>query len=353
MTSGIVLSLVASVFTAGASVAQRAAAAPAPGELRFSWRLIVFLLRRPVWFLGIVCMIAAFGFQVAALHFAGLSLVQPVIASELLFVFAFLAVRHRGRVKLRDWAAATGMALALAGFLYLASPHGGSVSRPGGFTWFLAAMATVVGAGAAAGLAVVRLRSAEPTTAARKAAMLAMSAAVIWGFVDAVIKEFSAQAGHGAYALLTGWSPYVLVVAGSLGFFLVSNAFQAGPLAASQPALTITEPVIASILGITLFGEHLRHGPLHLAGEVVSGLLLVVSVVVLSRSPLIAFSPEVGPDAGGGAAGDRSGSGGGSVRGGHADRPGRAGGHADPVERAPEASSAGPVRRPPTGGTGI
>jgi len=182
--------------------------------------------------------------------------------------------------------------------LYLASPRGGSVARPGGFTWVVAAMATVVVAGAVAGLAVVRLWHAAPTTAARKAALLAISAAVVWGFVDAVIKEFSAQAGLGLYAVLTSWSPYVLVVAGALGVFLVSNAFQAGPLAASQPALTITEPVIASILGVTLFGEHLRHGPLHLTGEVVSGLLLVVSVVVLSRSPLIARSPEAEPVAG-------------------------------------------------------
>ena len=69
--------------------------------------------------------------------------------------------------------------------------------------------------------------------------------------------------------------------------FLVSNAFQAGPLAASQPGLTIVDPLVASLLGITLFGEQLRFGPWHLAGEVVAVGILVASVVLLSRSPLI------------------------------------------------------------------
>src|SRR5271166_3681300 len=52
MTVEILLALVASLFTATSSVAQRVAAAPAPGEMSLSFRLILFLMRRPVWFLG-------------------------------------------------------------------------------------------------------------------------------------------------------------------------------------------------------------------------------------------------------------------------------------------------------------
>src|SRR5271166_2141239 len=103
---GLLLALAASLFTATASIAQRYAAAPAPGELAFSLRLIVYLIRRPVWFLGILCMILGFLFQVAALQIASLSLVQPVIAAELLFVFGFLALRSPARVHGRDWVAA-------------------------------------------------------------------------------------------------------------------------------------------------------------------------------------------------------------------------------------------------------
>ncbi|HVX20805.1 MAG TPA: DMT family transporter [Acidimicrobiales bacterium] len=287
MSVEILLALVASVFTATSSVAQRVAAAPAPGELSFSWRLVRYLLRRPVWFLGILCMIAGFLFQLAALHFGDLSLVQPIIATELLFVFTYLALRNHKLVHARDWLAAAGMALGLGGFLLLADPSGGSTTEATAWMWILAAACTFGAAGLVAALSVVPLRSGRGPSPARKAALLSVSAGIAWGFVAAVIKELSSHVDQGLYAVLSNWSPYVLVLSGAAAMFLVSNAFQAGPLAASQPGLTIVDPLVASLLGVTLFGEHIRYSPLHLAGEVVAVVVLVASVVLLSRSPLI------------------------------------------------------------------
>src|ERR1700728_758478 len=109
----ILLALVASGFTATASVAQRRAAALAPEKLSFSWHLVGYLLRRPVWFVGIARMILGFVFQVAALRVGSLSLVQPIIATQLLIVFAIIAFRNRHGVHSRDWLAALGMAVAL------------------------------------------------------------------------------------------------------------------------------------------------------------------------------------------------------------------------------------------------
>src|SRR5580658_114059 len=101
----IMLALAASGFTAMASIAQRKAAAPAPGELSFNLHLVGYLLRRPVWFLGILCMILGFVFQVAALRVGSLSVVQPVIATELVIVFGVIALHDPQRVHARDWAA--------------------------------------------------------------------------------------------------------------------------------------------------------------------------------------------------------------------------------------------------------
>ena len=102
----VVLALTASLFTALASVAQRRAAAPAPGKAGPSLHLIEYLLHRPVWFLGIGGMILGFIFQVAALRVGSLSLVQPIIATELVVVFAIIALRNRHRVHARDWLSA-------------------------------------------------------------------------------------------------------------------------------------------------------------------------------------------------------------------------------------------------------
>jgi hypothetical protein len=141
-----------------------------------------------------------------------------------------------------------------------------------------------------------RKRAPSP---ARKAALLAISAGITWGFVAAVIKVLASHLTQGPAAVFSNWSPYVLVVTGALGLFLATNAFQAGPLAASQPGLTIADPLVAILLGITVFGEHVDSGPRHLAGEAIAAVVLAASVVLLSRSPLIQEEPQ--PDQGSGA----------------------------------------------------
>jgi hypothetical protein len=79
----------------------------------------------------------------------------------------------------------------------------------------------------------------------------------------------------------------VLLLTGAAALFLASNAFQAGSLASSQPGLTVVDPLVASLLGVILFGERLDHHPLILAGEVLALGLLIASVVLLSRSQLV------------------------------------------------------------------
>jgi len=286
MITGLVLALCASIFTSTASITQRFAAAPAPGELAFSWRLFVYLAKKPIWFAGILCMILGFGFQVAALRVSSLSLVQPVIATELLFVFGFLAVRSPGRVRRRDWVAAFGMAAGLAVFLAIAYPTGGSHHAPHSL-WEMAALGAAGTVALFCVLARVPRRPGVPASPPRQAALLAVAAGTAWGLVAAVIKELSGHLSGGAYGIFTNWSPYVLLGAGALAFFLPSNAFQAGPLAASQPGLTIVDPLVASFLGVFLFQENLRHSPRDVVGEALALLVLVASVVLLSRSQLV------------------------------------------------------------------
>jgi hypothetical protein len=75
---GVVLALMASAFTATASVAQRSAAASAPEKSSFNIHLIGYLL--PDWFVGIAGMILGFVFQILALRVGTLSVVHPARA---------------------------------------------------------------------------------------------------------------------------------------------------------------------------------------------------------------------------------------------------------------------------------
>ena len=126
----ILLAVAASVCTATASLCQRKGAKDNEAA-RFDARLVVRLARQPVWLLGIAAMIGGFVFQITALRYGDLALVQPILAAELLFVFGYLAVAGSRRVTGRDLLAAAAMSAGIGVFLRLAAPSGGRLHAPG------------------------------------------------------------------------------------------------------------------------------------------------------------------------------------------------------------------------------
>jgi drug/metabolite transporter (DMT)-like permease len=243
------------------------------------------LARRPVWLLGIASMILGFGFQISALRFGPLALVQPVLVLELLFVFAYMAVSRRVKVRRRDWLAAVAMSAGISLFLRLASPSGGRRHAPGS-SWWLTGLITL-------GIVLLILGLAfgpggrPGASRSRRAALLGTATGISWGFVAAVIKELSSHLGDGIGAVFSNWSPYVLVAVGAATIMLASHALAAGPLAASQPGFTILDPFSASLLGLFLFSEHIKAGVPDLAGEALALSIVIAGVTVLSHSHLI------------------------------------------------------------------
>ena len=287
MEKAILLAVAASFCTATASIAQRQGARNVRTTGGFGVGLILRLARRPVWLLGIASMILGFGFQLTALRFGALALVQPILALELLLVFGYMAFAGRRRVKIRrrDWLAAAAMSAGVAGFLALASPSGGR-SQATGPAWLLAGLVTL-GVVLLALAMSFRPGSRAGVSPSRRAGTLGAATGIAWGFVAAVIKELSSHLGGGPGAVFSTWSPYLLVAAGAATMLLASHALAAGPLAASQPGFTILDPLSAILLGVFLFGEHIRSGPWDLAGEALSLALVVAGAVALSRSCFI------------------------------------------------------------------
>jgi drug/metabolite transporter (DMT)-like permease len=287
MEVAILLSLAASFCTATSSVCQRLGArnldAREPGVTGFDPLLVFRLARRPVWLLGFSCMLLGFAFQISALHFGPLALVQPILAVELLFVFGYLGALTRCRgTRWREWAAAIAMSAGLAVFLRAAAPAGGRAHAPAAL-WWLSGAATL----AAVGLAVAAAGFGKHVTPSRRAACLGVATGIGWGFTAAVIKEMTSRLDGGPAAIFTNWAVYVLIVAGAGTMVLASHAMTAGPLAASQPGFTLLDPIVAILLGALLFGEGLRTAPANLAAEVLGLLVLAAGVSVLSHSSLI------------------------------------------------------------------
>jgi drug/metabolite transporter (DMT)-like permease len=283
MDMAILLAVVASLFTATSSLCQRKGARDNQ-TTGFDARLIFRLARQPIWLLGIVSMILGFVFQITALHFGDLALVQPILAVELLLVFGYLAVAGSRRVKHRDWLAAAAMSAGLGLFLALASPSGGRLHAPGR-SWLLAGLATA-GVVLAALAVAFGLGGRPGASRSRRAALLGAATGIAWGFMAAVIKELSSHLDGGIAAIVSAWSLYVLVLAGAATMLLASHALAAGPLAASQPGFTIMDPLAASLLGVFLFGEHIRTGAWDLVGEALALAVVVAGAAILSRSCL-------------------------------------------------------------------
>ena len=100
----------------------------------------------------------------------------------------------------------------------------------------------------------------------------------------AVVKELSSHLDDSTGAIFSSWSLYLLIVAGAATMLLASHALAAGPLAASQPGFTILDPLSASLLGMFLFGEHIRTGAADLAGEALALAAVIAAAAVLSHS---------------------------------------------------------------------
>jgi hypothetical protein len=68
-----------------------------------------------------------------------------------------------------------------------------------------------------------------------------------------------------------------------LGTVLLESAFAVGPLAASQSALLIVDPLASIAIGIELFGEQLRSSPGAIALQVLFLIAMGVGVILLSK----------------------------------------------------------------------
>src|SRR5205823_14650506 len=122
----VVSALGSALLYALAAVFQQRAAVAEPPEHSLRLRLLIGLLRRPMWLVGLGCDISAFVLQFWALDHGSLVLVQPLLVSGLLFALPLGAVLSKERMRRHDWTGAGLVVLGLSVFLIVAQPDRGS-----------------------------------------------------------------------------------------------------------------------------------------------------------------------------------------------------------------------------------
>ena len=257
-------------------VTQHVASIAAPPREK-GWRLALYLVRNPLWLLGVGAMVAGFAFQAVALYDGQLSVVQTILVTELVFTLVIGRVWLRRDVVPAAWASASVTSAGLALFLIMAEPKGGHDSATTA-AW-LPALLTF---GGLAALFTVLGGTGSPV---RRAALYAAASGIVWATLATCLKSSSDVLATGGLAsLFEHGAIYGVVAAGIAGTILTQAALHVGPLSVSQPVMVIIDPFVSIILGIWLFGEHFTGTPLDVALGAFGFAVMVVGVVFLVRT---------------------------------------------------------------------
>jgi drug/metabolite transporter (DMT)-like permease len=276
-----VFALVAALLYAAASVLQHRAAVAAPGEHSLRVGLLGHLAQQPWWIAGIAADVGGFVAQFLALGHGPLVIVQPLLVSGLLFALPLGAVLSHRRITPSEIWAAAAVVVGLTALLLSTAPETGTSSISNG-SW---AVLFIV-----AGTPVVLLVAGAVRRPAAKPLLLASAAGIIYGVTAALTKTTAHQLGQGLGRVLGSWELYALVVVGAIGMLLTQSAFQAGPLRASLPALTVVDPIVSILIGITVLHEHVDTNPFRLVVAVIGAAVMIGGVIALA--PQIAQDEE-------------------------------------------------------------
>jgi drug/metabolite transporter (DMT)-like permease len=241
------------------------------------WRFVVTLLRDPMWLAGWGALAGGFVFQALALHVGQLSVVQPLLVTELVFALALRRVWLRQPIRSVTWWAAALTCVCLSLFLAMSEPQGGT-HYPDSSAWATGAWGSV---GVAVVLALLGMRG----TVVRRTALLASAAAVMWALVAVLVKTMTdTLTEFGVGGMFAHWPVYALAGAGLGAEVLHQTTLRVGPLSVSQPLLVIVNPIVSIALSVWIFQEYFTPDAARLAVGSAAFIAMCGSAVVLTRT---------------------------------------------------------------------
>jgi drug/metabolite transporter (DMT)-like permease len=285
----IVFALLAAFCNAVNEATQHVASIASPRRSS-GWRLVIYLFRNPLWLFGWVALAGAFVFQALALHVGLISVVQPVLATELVFMLVLRQFWIHQAIRPITWGAAALTCVSLTVFVVMSEPRGGQpdpISRH----WLAAGLACC----AVAAVLALLARWGSPSW---RAALYAASAAVMWALVATFIKATTdTLAQFGVTGMFMHWSVYALALGSTAALILQQAALHVGPLRVSQPFLVIVDPMVSIALSVWLFGEHFTSEAAVLAVAAIAFTVMCAAVVVLTQTApatMQADAPQAG-----------------------------------------------------------
>ncbi len=259
-------------------VLQQNAARQAPLSDFLSPRLLLDLMRVPRWLGGIALMVAGMVLGAIALGQGEISLVEPLLATNLLFALALSRKQSKQPLGRQGWAGLLLLAGGVTAFIVAGEPRGGTAVTDPLRHWLII--------GVMIGLALLLTTYAKRSRLSAAPVLLALAAGMLYGVQDALTRVSGQRfSGGGLVEVLTGWQPYAVLVLGVTGLVLVQSAFETAPLRMSLPALTAAQPLAGIVCGVGFLGDRLRTDTGALAWEAAGLAAIVVGIVLLGLHP--------------------------------------------------------------------
>ncbi|PAK27217.1 hypothetical protein CJD44_05830 [Streptomyces sp. alain-838] len=265
----VLLSLVSAVAYAGGAIVQEQVAASSPGAQYAP-------LRRLDWWAAVALNGLGGLLHVVALALGPLSLVQPLGALTIVFALPMAALFVGRKAGATAWRGALMATVGLAGLLSLVGASD---------TQSLDTAQRVVTAGVTGGVIVALMiagRAAHRHPAVRSI-LLATASGIAFGMSSVFTKTVAVDwAGGVSVADLPSLA--VIGVLATAGMLLSQASYRGAGLAAPLAMLTVVNPVVAAVVGITMFGETFRYGT--------TGTVLALSCGVVAAGGLILLTTE-------------------------------------------------------------
>ncbi len=234
------------------------------------------LLRDRRWWAGSLVAGAGFGLQAAALGLGSVVLVQALLVTSLLFAMLISAAVSRRGITGPQAIWAVLLVAAVAVVVTVGDPQEGT-PRGSLQTWTIVAAVM----GPALVVCVLGARKASPAVGAL---LLGLMSGSLWGLFSVLTKGVVDQLDRGIPALLRLPELYVWLVVAVAATAWEQSAFRAGPLTASLPAVNVAEPIVGSILGVTVLGETLKTNHVGVFALAVSVAVMIAATVALAHS---------------------------------------------------------------------
>ncbi len=283
MPLSVQIGLLLALATAFASVVgflykHRGAVESPAVEMRRPVRTSLALFRSRWYTLGIIIATSSWGFHVAALALAPISLVQSVIAGGLVLLTVCADRLFAHKVTRREW---IGVALAAAGLAFLAATLDGAGDEAHSDYEVARLVPYIAGCAIAAAVAAIW----AGRSALRAGVLFGASAGLFWAASDTAIKALSGNLGEGAAAVLLNPLAVVIALASAAGLVVSARSLQVGK---AVPVIAVTS-VAANLLtiaaGTVVFEEPLPDTTLGVIARF-AAFALVIGAAALTPAPV-------------------------------------------------------------------